>query len=164
MHITNCVHLGIVFPIHSYSHEMYNISNKSKFYHRDLRRKKTQNEMKTASQVSLYLLCCLSEPDHGPNRPFGSKRLWWNKGEVRAERERMTSTGSVLSWEGCQERELAASRLASVCTGQWQGRLGSSGIPHSTLQCGALYSNVMPPRSLVLIILHIYRGLEPLEL
>lgn len=46
-------------------------------------------------------------------------------------------------WEACQQGKLLATGVASVCKGQWQGRLGNSGIPHSMLQCSALYPNVM---------------------
>lgn len=46
-------------------------------------------------------------------------------------------------WEGCQQGKLPATGVASVCKGQWLGWLGNSGIPHSMLQCSALYPNVM---------------------
>lgn len=46
-------------------------------------------------------------------------------------------------WEGCQQGKLPTTGVASVCKGQWLGRLGNSGIPHSMLQCSALYPNVM---------------------
>lgn len=85
----------------------------------------------------------------GPSLLFIWGRAWakqavWQRGALREWKglagRRMTSTGY---WEDCQQGKLPASGVASVCRGQWQGQLGNSGIPHSMLQCNALYPNVM---------------------
>lgn len=105
---------------------------------------KPQTERGELYQVHLESIvgpahCCLSEPELELNKHLGKK----GASKRMKGLDRKVDDFCRLR-EGCQQGTLPTSGVASVCIGQWQGRLESSGIPHNMLQCRALYPNVMP--------------------
>lgn len=86
------------------------------------------------ASLDLVFVVYLSRSQTGPLAEIGSEGMKEGGGK---------EDDFSRLWERCQQGELPALGVASVCKGQWQGRLQNSGIPHSMLQCSALYPNVM---------------------
>ena len=119
----------------------------------------------SCESISGLILCCLSEPEREPNRPFGRKGLrgnerGWQAGGWLPQAPGELPAGGRGAGGDCLLQEWRLSAQGSDRDG-W----GNSGIPHSMLQCNTLYPNVMSRSwSGFNNAPHIDRGLERLEL